>query len=73
VASIPPARDALAAAAIIVGSLLARQPECREWLDDLIEKQHLTFRGADAIQAASRAIMREVDQPMSVIGRLDHE
>lgn len=61
----PSERDLLAAASIMVGTLLSHLPaDRRQWLEDLVERQDLTFRGADRIQQASRAILREVDTPM---------
>jgi hypothetical protein len=65
-------RDALAAAAIMVGTLLDALPDDRrEWLKESVAKQALIFPGADKLQRASEAILREVDEPMSVIRALE--
>ena len=64
--------DVLAAAAIMVGTLLDALPDDRrEWLNGLVERQGQAFPGAERIQRASRAILQEVDEPMSVVGNLN--
>lgn len=63
----------LAAAAIMVGTLLKAHPDKREWIDRAVASQGQAFPGADILQKASEAILREVDDPMAIIAiRREH-
>jgi hypothetical protein len=67
-------RAALAAGAIMVGTLLDALPaDRREWLDALVAEQGSEFPGAERLQRASEAILTEVDEPRSVISKLPPE
>lgn len=68
-----PAWDAIAAAAIMVGTMLDARPELRDLLEGAVAKQAGSFPGAVHLQRASEVILREVDAPMSVIGRRPDE
>lgn len=67
IGSLPPAWDAIAAAAIMVGTMLDARPELRELLEGAVAKQATSFPGAVHLQYASEVILREVDEPMSAI------
>lgn len=69
----PSAWDAIAAAAIMVGTLLDAHPDKREWLEGAVAKQAGSFPGAVHLQYASEVILREVDQPKSAIGERPHD